>query len=218
MFDKGSWNEKTIDEQNCAVKSADKAAKCTFVAKQGGQYTITATVMDDRERFNESEFTVWVPGGKTPPKRNVEQEEVQIIPNKKDFVPGDVAELLVISPFTPAEGVLTLRRDGIVKTERFTMKDSSITLKIPLEENICRTFTRRSIWSARKPRTNDKGEVDAETGRTRPAFASGNINLPISTDSRKLTVSAEPKDKTLAPGGRPRLMSRSKIMRRTCRK
>ncbi|HTK36880.1 MAG TPA: alpha-2-macroglobulin family protein, partial [Pyrinomonadaceae bacterium] len=31
-------------------------------------------------------------------------------------------------------------------------------------------------------------------------FASGNINLPISTDSRKLTVSAEPQDKNLAPG------------------
>jgi uncharacterized protein YfaS (alpha-2-macroglobulin family) len=54
--------------------------------------------------------------GKTPPKRNVEQEEVQIIPSKKDYAPGDVAELLVISPFTPAEGVLTLRREGLVKT------------------------------------------------------------------------------------------------------
>jgi len=35
----------------------------------------------------------------------------------------------------------------------------------------------------------------------RPAFASGNINLAISTASRKLTVSADPRDKTLAPGG-----------------
>ncbi len=90
--------------------------------------------MDDRERVNESELTVWVPGGKTPPKRNVEQEEVQLIPNKKDFAPNDVAEILVQSPFVPAEGVLTLRRDGIVKTERFTMNDSTTTLKIPLEE------------------------------------------------------------------------------------
>src|SRR6185369_11118221 len=98
------------------------------------QYKVTARVMDDRERFNESEFTVWVPGGKTPPKRSVEQEEAQLIPNKKDYAPNDVAELLVISPFPQAEGVLTLRRGGIVKTERFTMKDSSITLKIPLEE------------------------------------------------------------------------------------
>lgn len=35
----------------------------------------------------------------------------------------------------------------------------------------------------------------------RPAFASGEINLQISTASRNLNVSAEPEAKTLAPGG-----------------
>ena len=105
QFDKGTWSEVTVDEQTCSVKSPQSSppagggvaaasadgvvgAKCEFVAKQGGRYTITATVMDDRERFNESEFTVWVPGGKTPPKRNVEQEEVQIIPSKRIMRPA----------------------------------------------------------------------------------------------------------------------------------
>ena len=199
-FDKGAWKEETVDEQNCTVKSTDKEQKCEFVAKQGGRYTITATVMDDKERFNESELTVWVPGGKTPPKRNVEQEEAQIIPSKKDYAPGDVAELLVISPFTPAEGVLTLRRDGIVKTERFTMKDSSMTLKIPLDEKYLPNITAQVDLVGVSPRTNDKGEVDAKLAK-RPAFATGNINLAISTATRKLTVTADPVDKTLAPGG-----------------
>lgn len=200
VFDKGSWIEKVIDEQNCTVRSATAAQKCTFVAKQGGRYTITATVMDDRERFNESEFTVWVPGGKTPPKRNVEQEEAQIIPSKKDYAPGDVAELLVIAPFTPAEGVLTLRREGIIKTERFSMKDSSITLKIPVDEKYLPNIYAQVDLVGSTARTNDAGEVDAKLAK-RPAFASGNINLPVSTASRKLVVSAGPREKTLIPGG-----------------
>lgn len=203
-FDNGAWSEKTIDEQFCTVKSGESAQKCSFIAKQGGRYTITATVMDDRERFNETEFTVWVPGGKTPPKRNVEQEEVQIIPSKKDFAPGDVAELLVIAPFTPAEGVLSLRRDGIVKTERFTMKDSSVTLKIPLEEKYLPNITAQIDLVGSASRTDDKGEVDPKLAK-RPAFASGNINLAISTAERKLTVSAEPEDKTLEPGGQTKV-------------
>lgn len=200
QFDAGTWKEVTVDEQTCSVKSMETAQKCEFVAKQGGRYTITANVMDDRERFNESEFTVWVPGGKTPPKRNVEQEEVQIIPSKKDYAPGDVAELLVIAPFTPAEGVLTLRRDGIVKTERFSMKDSSVTLKFPLEEKYLPNIYAQVDLVGSAPRQNDKGETDPKLAR-RPAFASGSINLPVSTASRKLSVSAEPQDKTLAPGG-----------------
>ena len=136
VFDKGAWTEKTIDEQICNIKSSNEVQKCEFIAKQGGRYIITATVMDDRERFNETEFTIWVPGGKTPPNRNVEQEKVEIIPSKKDFKAGEIAELLVISPFPNAEGVLTLRRDGIVKTERFTINGNSITLKIPLRRKI----------------------------------------------------------------------------------
>ncbi len=200
VFDKGAWSEKTIDEQFCTVKSGDKAATCSFVAKQGGRYIITATVMDERERFNESEFTVWVPGGKQAPKRNVEQEKAEIIPSKKDFMAGDVAELLVISPFAGAEGVLTLRRDGIVKTERFTMKDSSVTLKIPLDEKYLPNITAQVDLVGSSPRTNDKGEIDTKLA-PRPAYASGSINLAISTASRKLNVTADPIDKTLAPGG-----------------
>jgi uncharacterized protein YfaS (alpha-2-macroglobulin family) len=200
QFDKGTWAEKTIDEQTCNVKSTDKPLQCSFVAKQGGRYTITATVMDDRERYNQSEMTVWVPGGKEPPKRNVEQEQVQIIPSKKDYAPGETAELLVISPFTPAEGVLTLRRDGLVKTERFTMKDSSMTLKIPLDEKYLPNIYAQVDLVGSALRTNDKGETDAKLAN-RPAFASGNINLSISTASRKLDVTADPRDKTLAPGG-----------------
>ncbi len=198
-FDKGEWKEETIDEQNCQIKSANEAQKCTFVAKQGGRYTITARVLDDRERSNESELTVWIPGGQTEPKRNVEQEEAQIIPDKKDYAAGDVAELLVISPFANAEGVLTLRRDGIVKTERFSMNETSMILRIPLDEKYLPNIYAQIDLVGAASRTDDKGETDEKLAK-RPAFASGQINLSISTDSRKLTVSAEPLEKTLAPG------------------
>lgn len=200
VFDKGEWKETVTDEQNCTVKSAQTAQKCEFTAKSGGTYTITASVFDDRERPNESEFTVWVSGGKTPPKRNVEQEEAQLIPNKKDYNAGDVAEILVQSPFYPAEGVLTLRRDGLVKTERFTMKESSMVLKVPLEEKYLPNIYAQVDLVGASSRTTDAGELDAKIPK-RPAFASGQINLSISKETRKLTVSAEPQAATLAPGG-----------------
>ena len=203
-YDKGAWKEITVDEQTCSVKSADKGVTCKFVAKQGGRYTITASVMDDRERFNESELTIWIPGGKTVPQRNVEQQEAQIIPNKKEYAPNDAAEILVIAPFENAEGVLTLRREGLVKTERFTIKGNSIVLKIPLEEKYLPNITAQVDLVGATTRTNDKGEIETKLAK-RPAFASGSIKLPISTDSRKLNVSAEPVAKTLEPGGETKI-------------
>ncbi len=201
-FEKGSWKEVTIDEQACSINSAENPQKCMFIAKQGGRYTVTARVMDDRERLNESEITVWVPGGQIPPKRNVEQEEVQIIPSKKDLAPGETAELLVIAPFTPAEGVLTLRREGIVKTERFSMKESSITLRIPIEEKyLPNIYAQVDLVGAAERNLEESSTAEHARQPLRPAYASGNINLPVSIASRKLTVTAEAQDKTLAPGG-----------------
>src|SRR5947208_17017199 len=112
-------------------------------------------------------MTVSVAGGKQQSKRNFEQEQVQIIPSKKDYAPGGTAELLIIAPFTPAEGVLTLRRDGLVKTERFTMKESSMTLKIPLDEKYLPNIYAQVDLVGSAPRTNDKGETtqSSQTGR-----------------------------------------------------
>ena len=200
-FEKGKWIDKEVDKQFCTVTSSQEAQECKFTAKQGGRYIITALVMDDKERFNESEMTVWVAGGKTVPQRNVSKEKVELIPSQKDFKPGDVAELLVIAPFAPAEGVLTLRREGIVETKRFTMKDSSMTLKIPLKEEYLPNIYAQVDLVGATARTDDKGEV-ADKLAKRPAFAGGSINLPISKASRELKVTAEPVDKTVEPAGK----------------
>ncbi len=201
VFEKGSWQEKTVDQQFCTYVSAEEAKECVFTAKDGGRYTISATVMDDRERFNESEMTVWVAGGKTPPKRNVEKEEVELIPSQKEYRPGDVAEILVIAPFAPSEGILTLRREGIVTTERFSIKDSSVTLKIPIKEEYLPNIHAQVDIVGNAVRTNDDGEVNEKIAK-RPAYAGGSLNLSITTETRELTVSAEPAEKTLEPKGK----------------
>ena len=201
VFEKGKWGQKDLDKQFCTVTSGEDAKECKFTAKQGGRYIITALVMDDKERFNESEMTVWVAGGKTLPQRNVAKEKVELIPSQKNYKPGDVAEILVMAPFTPAEGVLTLRREGIVETKRFTMKDSSMTLKIPIKgEYLPNIYANVDLVGATM-RTDDKGEV-ADKLAKRPAFAGGSLNLPISTESRELKVTAEPIDKTIEPAGK----------------
>jgi hypothetical protein len=199
-FDKGSWKEEVVDEQECNLKSTSDVIKCEMIAKAGGTYTITATVMDDRERKNESEITVWVAGGKTPPKRNVEQEETQLIPDKKEYAPGDTAEILVQSPFVPAEGTLTLRREGLIETRRFRMNEPSYTLKIPIEEKYLPNIYAQVDLVGASPRTDDSGQVNDKLPK-RPAFASGSLNLPVSIASRRLSVKAEPESKTLEPGG-----------------
>ena len=55
-------------------------------------------------------MTRWVSGGERPPSRDLEQEEVNLIPNQETYQPGDVAEILVQAPFRDAEGLMTISR------------------------------------------------------------------------------------------------------------
>jgi uncharacterized protein YfaS (alpha-2-macroglobulin family) len=199
-YSKGEWKQVESSAEECLVKSASAGVKCTFHPKAGGVYRVTARVRDERERPNESELTLWVAGGKQPPRRDVSQEKVELIPDRKEYAAGQTAEILVQSPFVPAEGIMTLRRSGLVRTERFRMDGPSHTLRIPLEEAYTPNVYVQVDLVGAAVRTDDKGQVNEKLPK-RPAFASGSINLSVPPLARKLQVTATPRDKALEPGG-----------------
>ncbi|HEX7955571.1 MAG TPA: DUF6049 family protein, partial [Pyrinomonadaceae bacterium] len=200
-YAKGRWQQAESKEaEECLVKSAAEAVRCTFRPKAGGTYRVTARVYDDRERPNESELTLWVAGGKNPPRRGVEQEKVELIPDRKEYRAGDTAEILVQAPFTPAEGIMTLRRSGLVRTERFRMNEPSHTLRVPVEEGFTPNVHVQVDLVGAAARADDKGEEDPKLPK-RPAFATGSLNLSVPPLARRLLVTATPRDKALEPGG-----------------
>ena len=196
----GEWREEPVDGQDCALRSAAQAELCRFDTKEGGAYRVTATVKDDRDRPNQTRLRLWVAGGTMPPSREVEQEKVTLIPDRKEYGPGDTAELLVLAPFAPAEGVLSLRRSGIVRTERFSMTGASHTLRVRIDEAWTPNVHVQVDLVGAAARTTDLGEPDPRLPR-RPAFATGELNLSIPPKQRTLSLTAAPRDKALEPGG-----------------
>ncbi len=194
------WREEALAPQNCIIESAAQPVRCTFETPEGGTYRITAEVTDPEGRRNQTQFDRWVSGGDAPPSRRLEQEEAVLIPDREDYQPGDVAEILVQSPFTPAEGVLTLRRSGILSEQPFTMNEATTILRIPIEEaHIPNLYVQVDLVGS-APRLNANGEADASLP-PRPAFASGQLNLSVPPLSRTLAVTAAPRDEKLEPGG-----------------
>jgi len=200
VFEKGEWKQQEKNPQECTVRSSADPVECRFETKEGGQYKVTAIIEDDRARKNESELTLWVAGGKLVPKRDVEQEAAQLIPDRKEYRAGDTAEILVQAPFYPAEAVMTLRRSGIVSTERFTMDGPSHTLRVPIKEGYTPNLYVQVDLVGAAVRTDNEGKLQEKLPK-RPAFATGALNLPIPPLARKLQVEAKPRDKALEPGG-----------------
>ena len=106
-----------------------------------------------------------MPGGKRPPKRNLNEETVMVIPDKQTYTGGDVAKLLINSPFFPAQVLMTYARQGILKTTQFKMESASQTVKIPIDEALTPGFVVRFDLVGSSPRFNSRGQPD-------PNFAS----------------------------------------------
>ena len=130
----------------------------------------------------------------------VEQEKVTLIPDKQTYQPGDTAQILVQSPFSPAEGMLTVSRSGILYATRFRIEDGSITLNVPIEEEHIPNLNIQVDLVGSAPRTDDRGELLANVP-PRPAYASGQLNLSIPPLQRTLALQVTPGQDKLEPGG-----------------
>ncbi|UCH59533.1 MAG: hypothetical protein JSV61_15125 [Anaerolineales bacterium] len=201
------WREEEVDVQTCQAGSQTEPVTCTFETPVGGTYRITAQVTDAKGRLNQSQFTRWVSGGQQPPSRKVEQEVVNLIPDKESYQPGDVAQILVQSPFSPAEGLLTVSRSGILYTERFSLENGSYTLSVPVEEAHIPNLNLQVDVVGSAPRLDDLGEPVNNVPR-RPAYATGMLTLNIPPLQRTLEVQAFPAEKELEPGGQTEISIR----------
>lgn len=191
QFTNGSWGQVDDLVDTCEVTTAQDPVSCTFAPELGGSYRIAATVIDDMGRPNLTELTRWVAGESRPPNRRVELEQVTLIPQGEGYEPGDTVEVLVQSPFVDAHGLAIITRGSIASHQLIDFDDAgSAVLRLP-------------VTQADMPAIGLHVEVVGTAPRgdsARPAFASAQLTLEVSTASRRLTVTATPAASKLAPG------------------
>ncbi|MCP4362273.1 MAG: hypothetical protein GY796_30065, partial [Chloroflexi bacterium] len=196
----GRWTLAVIDRQECSLISTIEPARCAFTTEKGGVYEITAVITDDQGHPNESRLTRWVSGGQRPTSNRVAQETVTLIPDKETYQPGDTAEILIQPPFSPAEALLTVSRNGILYTEQFHIETDSHTLQIPISEaHVPNLFVQVNLVGS-VPRTDSAGEALSDIS-PRPAYAAGSLKLSVPPHTRALSLTVSPQATELEPGG-----------------
>ena len=194
------YEEKEVDVQTCELDVAADTGRCAMKTTQGGRWKVTALVTDEHGRKNQTATSLYVMGKENPKDRMLERARVTVIPDKKEYKPGELAEVLVVAPFAPAEGVLTVRRQGIVHLERFRLATTSQAFKVKLEEAYLPNVELRVDLVGQDVRVDSSGEPNPKLPK-RPAYASGSSSLKILPVTRTLAVKATPKKPTLEPGG-----------------
>lgn len=188
--DQGQLLEAEVQER--VLDSAAEPMALEFPASQSGSYKVEARVRDQDNRANACDLTLWVAGQAPKPSTRVEQEQVSLIPGKREYQAGETAEVLVQAPFAPAELLVTSRRDGIASVQRLSAPQGSTTVRLPLREIDIPGLTLQ---------VDALGTQLREDGKTkRPAYASGQVSLALSRAPRRLKVEVKPGRDQLQPG------------------
>jgi len=199
--EKGEYVEKELDAQTCDKKSAADSVRCTITTKEGGSHRIVAVVTDGKGRTNRTEMTMWVAGGELPAPRDVAQEQVLLIPDRETYAAGQTAKIAVAAPWPDAEGLVTLRRSGIVEARHVKLDGTSTTIDVPITDAMTPQLTVQIDLVGAAPRRDENGKVDPKLAK-RPAFATGNATLAIPPLARKLAIEVKPAAAKVEPGAK----------------
>ncbi len=181
-FIKGTMKEIEADPVEMELVSAEAPQPVVFPARADGIYRVTAVTVDEKGRPAVTRLRVWVGGG--------EAQQLTLVPDRKEYRAGETATITVSAPFENGTGLLTVSRDGLVSSETFTMRGKTATITLPVREE----WTPNVVVSLllNEPPGDAKSVSRSETAE---------LNLKIPPRSRTLTVTAQPREKTVTPGG-----------------
>ncbi len=197
------WEIVETDLTTTDVLSGDGPVTIELPREKSGIYRVRVSVEDESGRRAESERTLWLAGPECTPVPDFEDETAEAITDRPQYEAGDVAEVLVLSSFAPAEGTLCLLRSGIVESRRFRMTERSHVLRIPIEPSHAPVVWAHITLSGRAARRSfgvESADATAPMPR-RSVVAHTGATLYVSNEPRRLDVSAVPRDDVSTPGG-----------------
>jgi len=114
---------------------ADGKIAYRFRVRDAGSYVIKATVADDAGRVTVGKNYIWVAGANYIPWPRQNSNHLQLVADKESYKPGDVAKVLVTSPYSePVEALISIERGGVLDVYRQTLASNNQILEIPIAE------------------------------------------------------------------------------------
>jgi uncharacterized protein YfaS (alpha-2-macroglobulin family) len=190
------YNDELVGQKT--VTSEGAPVSFEFTPEKPGSHFVKASVKDDLGRVNEASISFYVFGDGGSAGWNFNNDDtLNLIPDKAEYAPGDVARILVQSPFLEGTGLLTVERAGIRQKSTFPIMSQSPVLEIPIGEAdypnifVSVILTRGRVEAALKP-----GQVDLG----KPTFRVGYLQLKVPSPKDILTVSVKADRAEYRPG------------------
>ncbi len=185
---------KEVDR--CRVTSALAPQTCKLTLPAPGSYRVVATGHVGAQS-TQSSFAVSAAGDGVVAWPRFDRERIDVVADQKKYAVGDVARLVVQTPFTSAQGLLTVEAGGVLTQQRFEISKDTPALEVPITDAMVpNAFV--SVVLLRGRVHDEKDAAGYETGA--PAFRLGYARLDVDPTSQRLAVKVNPSETVTKPG------------------
>lgn len=183
-----TYQHKTIisDPRPLCERTSDEsgAFHCPLRFDKPGQYIIEAEGKDDQGRRAISTLDVWVAGQQDWYEAD-DNDRIDLIPEKKEYEPGEKARLKIKAPFPQALMLVAVEREGIesYRVEAFDAKNPII--EVPIEKRHAPNIY-VSAWLMRGRSKGTEPFLKVDLGK--PVFKLGIAEIKVGQKAQTLNV------------------------------
>ncbi|UCE40294.1 MAG: hypothetical protein JSV17_12625 [Candidatus Aminicenantes bacterium] len=181
------WISETEDTvlETKKVKTAMEAQQVDFFPKKAGFYLIEAEGKDRRGNVIITKTYFYVTGADYIPWERQDEDILELIPDSSNYRPGDVAKILVKSPYERANALITVEREFLLHTEVREIIGSSSQIAIPIHsEYLPNVYVSVLLVQGRTtPKVTDNTQ---DLGK--PSFKLGYARLNVDPSEKRLSV------------------------------
>jgi uncharacterized protein YfaS (alpha-2-macroglobulin family) len=164
------------------ITDSEGKATANFVPSSGGVYKAIVTVRDQQGNLSQSSAFLWVAGPGYVPWRRTDDRSFDLISDRTSYSPGDIAEILIASPFQgETYALVTIERGHIYQQEVLHLTSNSTLYKLPITADLAPNFFVSVVVVKGVDETNP-----------RPNFKMGLIELNVDTREQEVFVTITP--------------------------
>jgi len=164
-------------------------ATAAFVPDEGGVYIIRAEGVDGRGNTVVSATWLWVATGEYVSWRQENNDRIQLITDRRSYRPGDVAQILIPSPFQgDVTALFTVERGRVIEHWVQALSGNAETVELPITADYAPNVFVSVVLVKGIDETNPV-----------PGYRVGYVSFEVSTERQELTIDVVP-DRDLAAG------------------
>jgi len=194
------WLSKAVDTpmDSTAIVTTAAGVSRSFTPGEAGVYYLEASGHEGAGRATRTQAWLYVTGKGYVAWMREDDDRIELVADRSSYKPGQVAKVMVKSPFETAQALVTLEREGIMSQQVVTLTGSTPMLEIPLtRKHLPNVFVSVILLRGRAGNYifSEEGE---DVGR--PAFKIGYVNLPVDPGEQHLKVAVKADRTDYLPG------------------